>query len=582
MKYKAYNVTWKCRGYGVDPHRLEKYMVGLEEYRYCKGVRRLGKALELRPDPWEDINEKPRKYRSWKAHSKCRHQWERHEPPAIEGGWSWDEDGSKGDHRRKWVMDCLKKKGVCIFNVHHDKGLENFLENCENWEIRRLGHGLIEATLLVQEAVKPKPKKNPGEKRQSGKSRRRAKHRERIKRRNASILAVKERIRLASRKGSKGVSRPNVPYKCGRACAKKGSAVNKFAKYIAKSYVVSPSSRYGILCVAAFEDHIQGIARRDSPASYLLQNYSCFRQMAKTRLGLDEYDQNYKLFHTVPEQCCVWLTGRRVSDFPAWCMGMLTEARLAEDIAKRLWNWMLGITSVRDVYGLSKNEAHEIFRLPASINNENEAIVAAIAASRHCDETLAMNLTKQIPSFGRVVNDHARCSFVRKLVEWLIAVNANPIAGKLHDLLDYFFRSGIWRDSEFSFKGRTLQRVEQLMREWHQDYIEHGGMSREEFLKKWDKHDFDCNVKLYQFQELLSAGELLAEGKRQHNCVFSYRDLCRSGMSSIVSMRGVENLTLEIRARCIVQIRGVCNRLPYPEEMRVIRQYASLKNLTIA
>ena len=124
MKYKAYNVTWKCRGYGVDPHRLEKYMVGLEDYRYCKGVRRLGKSLEWRPDPWQDINEKPRKYRSWKAHSKCRHQWERHEPPAIEGGWSWDEDGSKGDHRRKWVMDCLKKKGVCIFNVHHDKGLE--------------------------------------------------------------------------------------------------------------------------------------------------------------------------------------------------------------------------------------------------------------------------------------------------------------------------------------------------------------------------------------------------------------------------------------------------------------------------
>ena len=587
MKNKAYKVTWKCRGYGVDPHRLEKNMDGLEEYKYCKGVRRLYKAMQWRRDPWEDISEKPRKYRSWKAHSKCRHQWERHEPPAIESEWSWDKDGSKGDHLRKWVMDCLKKKRVCIFNVHHDKGLENFLENCENWEIKYLGHGLIKVTLLIQETVKPKPKKIPGEKPQSGKNRRRAKRRERMKRRNASILAVKERARLASRKGGKGVSRPRVPYMLKRRIrhfgVKKSTGVySPRMQCNAKSKVVVRLTRYDALYAAALEDHIKGVVRKNSPSTYLLKNYSSYRKMAKTRCGLDEFDHDYKRFHTALEQCCVWLTGRRVGEFPAWCIGMLTEAGLPEDVARRLWSWMLGDTYVRDVYGLSKNEAHEIIRLPASINNENEAIVAAIAAARHCDETLSMNLVKEIPVFGSLVNNPTRCNFVRRFVEWLIAVGANPIAGKLHDILDYFFRSGIWRDAEFSFKGRTLRRVEQLMREWHQDNIQCGGVSMKDLMEKWDKHDLDCEVKFYQFQELLSAKELLDEGKRQHNCVFSYRSLCKSGVSSIVSMSGAGHLTLEIRERRIVQIRGVCNRLPYPEEMRVIRQYASLKNLTIA
>ena len=587
MKCKSYKVVWKHREYGVDSRCIKVYLQDGEDSKDSKGTRRLKKSLKTRPDPWMDIREKKRKYRSWKDHCKCRHQWERHEAPAIEGRWSWDPDGSKGDHRRKWVMDCLRKKRVCIFNVHHDSGLEDFLEGCENWTIRRLGHGLIEATLLVQEVNAPKPKKSPGEKKRSGRNLRHARHHERIKRRKASILAVKERARLASRKGGKGVSRPRVPYVCKsrvkHILRKNGTGLYRpTMKYNAHGEAVVYWTWYDAIYAAALEDHIKGVARKNSASSYLLMNYSSYRPMAKARCGLDEYDHDYKRFHTALEQCCVWLTGRRVSEFPAWCMGMLTESRLPDDVAKRIWNWMLGFTYVRDVYGLSKNEAREIIRLSGSISNENEAVVAAIAAARHCDETLAMNLARQGPAFGDVVKDPIRRDFVRRLVEWLIAVKANPIAGKLHDMLDYFFRSGIWRKAEFSFKGRTLQRVEQLMRKWHQDDIQRGGMNMAEFMKKWTKHDFDCEVKCYQFQELLSPKELLDEGKRQHNCVFSYSGLCRSGVSSIVSVRGLENLTLEIRERRIVQIRGVCNRLPSNEEMRVIRQYASLKNLTIA
>ena len=587
MKYKAYNEGRERRHSHFMGKCLGKHLDDAEEYGVIKhGQRLVNEYWKKFYDSWDGPYSRPNR-RCWKAHCKCRHQWERHEAPAIESKWCWDPDGSKGEHLRKWVMDCLKKKGVCIFNVHHDAGLEDFLERCENWDIRYLGHGLMEVTLLIQDAGKPKHKESPGEKRQSGKSRRHARRRERMKRRKASILAAKERARLASRKGGKGVSRPRVPYVCKSRVrhfvGKNGTGVYRPSmKCNAQGETLEYWTSYDAIYAAALEDHIKGIVRKNSSASNLLRNYSSYKPMAKSRCVLGEFDHDYKQFHTALEQCCVWLTGRRVCEYPAWGLSMLTSNRLPDVVSKRIWDWMLGVTYVRDVYGLSKNEAREIIRLPASINDENEAIVAAIAAARHCDETLSKNLIRQIPVFGGLVNDPTRCDFVRRLVEWLIAVRANPIAGKLHDILDFFFRSGVWRDAEFSFKGRTLRRVEQLMREWHQDNIQHGGVSMKELMEKWAKHDFDCEVKYYQFQELLSAKELLDEGKRQHNCVFSYRSLCRSGVSSIVSMRGGANLTLEIRERRIVQIRGVCNRLPYPEEMRVIRQYASLKNLTIA
>ena len=567
MKNKAFSISWKCRYYGVDPHCLEKYyQKGLDDYKNCKGVRRLGKALQWRPDPWADINEKPRKHRSWKAHSKCRHQWEKHEAPACNyERYYFDESVIQMDHQRDWILECLRKKSICVFDFHHDKGLENALNALAYRGIctyEWLSQNSVEATLIVQENAKPKPKKGTGEKKQKGKYRRRAEQVERRKRRKEAIMAVNERIRRASRKGGFGVSRP-------------------FVKYEAHTRPVN-MPRYLILHSAAINDRIKGITRRHTSSINLLKNYSYYRIKPKAHCDLKPFEHDYRQFHTMLGQCCVWLTGHRTCEFPAWAIGMLTRQHLPGDVTRRLFGWMLGDTYVRDVYGLSKNEVHEIMGLSASIDNEQEAIVAAIAAARHCDQTLSFYLTKQIPAFGNVIKAPIMRDFIRKLVEWLVAVDVFLMPSKLHDLLDFFFRSGVWRDSDFSFKGRTLHSVEQLMMQWHQDNIWRGGMSKTEFMEKWEKHDFDCKTESYDFKELLSASELMEEGQKQHNCVFSYRTLCKLGTSAIVSMRGVHDLTLEIRGRCIVQIRGACNRLPYPEELRVIRQYASMKNLIIA
>ena len=170
--------------------------------------------------------------------------------------------------------------------------------------------------------------------------------------------------------------------------------------------------------------------------------------------------------------------------------------------------------------------------------------------------------------------------------EWLNALHEQPTDGKIHDLLDFFFRSGLSENPLFSFNGRTFQRVEALMMQWHQQ--EKQQAMRHELELHWSYRGYsyqgDGN---HVFRELTTGQALLDEGEAQHNCVFSYRHACVSGHTSIVSMRSIQNsarLTIEIdnSSRRIVQIREVCNRLPTSEELRVVRNFASAKNLAIS
>ncbi|MBQ7650962.1 MAG: PcfJ domain-containing protein, partial [Victivallales bacterium] len=181
-----------------------------------------------------------------------------------------------------------------------------------------------------------------------------------------------------------------------------------------------------------------------------------------------------------------------------------------------------------------------------------------------------------------------------------------PTSNQLHDLLDYFFRSGLCDNPFFSFKGRTLGSVVYLMNQWHheqhqleqlrileyrlraEERAREQRISYENAMKHpWAKRNYDYTHKnMFVFKELITAQDLMEEGRAQHNCVFSYHQACLSGKTSIVSMRGIcsgEHLTIEINnsTRSIVQIREVCNAQPTREEMRIVRNFASVKNLII-
>ena len=96
------------------------------------------------------------KLRSWKRHSKCPHQWERHELPVHEPACEYLYGVAFSpllDHNRKWIMECLRQKTTCIFNCHNDAPLEFALDKLFEagvCTVHDLGQGYREVTLKKQ------------------------------------------------------------------------------------------------------------------------------------------------------------------------------------------------------------------------------------------------------------------------------------------------------------------------------------------------------------------------------------------------------------------------------------------------
>jgi hypothetical protein len=516
--------------------------------------------------------------RSWKSHTKCRHQWEKHEVPIFEYLSDYASMWHSNlyiDHNRKWVMECLHQKGTCIFNCHNDDLLYHVLKRLEDESVctisDNLGNGYCEVTLVKQIPAAPHKKTSPGEKYAGRKYRCRKEQQKHKRERLTAQEAIAERNRRNRHRFDNGLAMQPLPEEL--LVPKKRPSTSQ------------PPTPFETLCQAAIADRVKGITRKNKACLNLLKNFSLYHSTSKTHEGLASYEHNYLKFHNAFEQCCIWLTGRRPSDFPHWVIGFLTDSQQNRDEVTRIFNWSLGYTSARDTFGLTKNEARAIYHLPSYIQNESQAIVASIANTHHCPHSVTMALANQVPDLCNVNISRDR-DFLRNLAEWLNTLALIPPADKLHDLLDFIFRSDLRNNPLFSFKGRSLSGMEQLMQQWHHQrqlsYTLKYGKKM-----KWDEHDYSYAEPPFFFQELTTGMELFAEGEAQHNCVFSYRHNCATGHTSIVSMQncqGKEHLTIEINnlSRKIVQIRETCNGMPSVAEMRVVRRYASIKNLTIA
>lgn len=146
--------------------------------------------------------------------------------------------------------------------------------------------------------------------------------------------------------------------------------------------------------------------------------------------------------------------------------------------------------------------------------------------------------------------------------------------------------------ADFSMKGRSITRILQQIETWHEQLAEavydpddptedHARKGRVRYIQ-WENSGFrelsyHENKKKsedrlhWTIQELLSNRELTAEGKEMHHCVASYAKNCRSGNTSIWSLRVREpgriqqtilTIAVDNRTRSITQIRGRYNILP--------------------
>lgn len=155
-------------------------------------------------------------------------------------------------------------------------------------------------------------------------------------------------------------------------------------------------------------------------------------------------------------------------------------------------------------------------------------------------------------------------------------------------------------DSRLCIEGRTLPDVQNLVRNWKEIYLD---IHRDKLVRRhrrfepWGKLDikdghFGSHEEsdFWEIVQLLTAHDLQLEGQNLKHCVGSYVRSCRSGNSSIWSMRRWcsgqmrRYLTIEVdpKEREIVEALGQCNRLPRTQEMAMVRSWAQEAQLKVA
>jgi hypothetical protein len=148
----------------------------------------------------------------------------------------------------------------------------------------------------------------------------------------------------------------------------------------------------------------------------------------------------------------------------------------------------------------------------------------------------------------------------------------------------------------FSMKGRTVQSILRLMREWHQS-LGAGSASvswvrspLEPLLVEELSPDGSEVSRRWQMMELINSAQLRGEGVALHHCVASYAHRCYRGISSIWSLRfwQAENihhvLTVEVdpKRRAVIQARGRANRVASGRPLRLLQDWAVRERLWMA
>jgi hypothetical protein len=183
--------------------------------------------------------------------------------------------------------------------------------------------------------------------------------------------------------------------------------------------------------------------------------------------------------------------------------------------------------------------------------------------------------------------------------------------GDISDFILAKMRENKEKHEAFSFSGRTITSVIKLANEWHEYLRREAEANRaaqrayaQENLKnekhidtsKWkgmgiSQFRFDTEECIWTVTELLSAQDLLDEGRKMKNCVASYAYRCALGETAIFSVEQVYPVnqiidkiaTLEVNFsnRSLVQAKGKCNTALSSKVMNVITRWAQTNRIKV-
>src|SRR5215510_2109392 len=229
---------------------------------------------------------------------------------------------------------------------------------------------------------------------------------------------------------------------------------------------------------------------------------------------------------------------------------------------------------------LTKLETHHFLTAPDDVTSSQQALWYAVARA----QTERIEIARRIGQ-SQLVRHSIASSWWREVARFF-ARNPVPLH-EMNDLIDYL-RIAKTENAEMSLKGRSLHALQRRREEWHRALRKHNAIGGGSWAgRPIPDVDYEAGSEkkkaVWRFRQIKTGNELFREGQRMHHCVASYKPLCLNDQVSIWSLtsefplghinRGV---TIEVRKDgAIVQCRGFANRLPYGNEVAVVRRWAT-------
>jgi hypothetical protein len=236
---------------------------------------------------------------------------------------------------------------------------------------------------------------------------------------------------------------------------------------------------------------------------------------------------------------------------------------------------------------LSKQETHHFLTAPANVASFCQAMWYAVVRAQTDSNDAALTLAR-----SKIATYSIASSWWKDVARFFAR---NPAtAHEIDDLVDFLLVAK-QQDASFTLKGRTLATLRRRMEDWHRALRRNqeigggawAGSPLPDIEYKVGKEERQA---IWRFRQIKTGEALFREGQRMHHCVATYKFACMQGDISIWSLtsefpigRINRGVTMEVtRDARIVQCRGFANRLPYANEVTMVKRWAHEHNLTWA
>ena len=236
---------------------------------------------------------------------------------------------------------------------------------------------------------------------------------------------------------------------------------------------------------------------------------------------------------------------------------------------------------------LTRQETHHFLTAPDEVPSTKQAFWYAVARTASERDDIALKISRS------KIAAYSIASTYWKEVARFFARNPLPVP-EIDDFADYLLAAR-QQDREFTLKGRTLASLRRKMEDWHRELRREQAVSGGAWAgRPLPNIDYTVGSEekcaIWRFRQIKTGKALFQEGARMHHCVAGYQSACMSGHISIWSLtsefpigRINRGVTMEVtKDGRIVQCRGFGNRLPYANEVTVVKRWANEHGLVWA